>query len=74
MPIIASDWKYNREIIQDGVEGAILPPQDVDALVQKLYDLLEAPQAWNELKTACLHRATDYTTAKAITVLTERLS
>lgn len=73
VPIIASDWKYNREIVQDGVDGAIIPPRDFYALHDKLIELLNDPAAWNAMKPACLKRAADYMPSKVITVLTDKL-
>jgi glycosyltransferase involved in cell wall biosynthesis len=73
VPIIASDWKYNHEIVRDGVDGAIVPPRDVRALQSKLLEILEAPEEWNAMKVACLERAAGYMPDKAICVLTEKL-
>ena len=33
LPVIATDWNYNREIIKDGVTGIVIPPKDGSALV-----------------------------------------
>lgn len=73
VPIIASDWKYNHEIVRDGIDGAIVPPRDVSALHSKLLEILKDPEKWNEMKEACLERAAGYMPNKAICVLAERL-
>lgn len=33
LPIIASDWNLNTQIIKDGLTGNIIPPKNTDALV-----------------------------------------
>ncbi|MBQ8352011.1 MAG: glycosyltransferase [Clostridia bacterium] len=73
VPIIASDWKYNHEIVRDGVDGAIVPPRDVPALHNKLLEILDAPEKWNAMKVACLERAAGYMPNKAIGVLLDKL-
>lgn len=36
LPIIASDWNLNSQIIKDGVTGNIIPPMNTDALVNTM--------------------------------------
>ena len=36
LPIIATDWNMNTEIIKDGINGFIIPPNDIEALVEKM--------------------------------------
>jgi glycosyltransferase involved in cell wall biosynthesis len=36
LPVIASDWNMNREIIEDNVNGYIVQPRSVIALVEKM--------------------------------------
>lgn len=43
LPVIASDWNLNSDILKDNVTGIIIAPKDVDAL-------------YNAMKTVILHR------------------
>ena len=36
LPVIASDWKYNSEIIENGKDGIIVPIQDTDKLSEAI--------------------------------------
>jgi len=44
LPIVATDVGGNREIVQHGVTGRIVPARDADALAQAILDLLRDPQ------------------------------
>lgn len=43
LPIVATDVGGNREIVQHGVTGAIVPASDADALAQAILGLLRDP-------------------------------
>ena len=36
LPVIATDWNLNKEIICEGENGFIIPPNDVQALAKKM--------------------------------------
>ncbi|WP_288278172.1 glycosyltransferase [uncultured Prevotella sp.] len=36
LPLIASDWNLNKDVIIDGETGWIIPPHDIDALTEKM--------------------------------------
>jgi glycosyltransferase involved in cell wall biosynthesis len=73
VPVVASDWKYNCEIIREGHDGTVFPARDVCALTDKLVEIYENIDAWNAMKPNCLDRATEYLSENVIQVLTERL-
>ena len=39
LPVVCSDGGGNREIVEDGISGIVIPPADVDALVRALRSL-----------------------------------
>ena len=45
LPVVASDVGAVREMIQDGEEGRIISPGDVEALAESLVALADAPEA-----------------------------
>ncbi len=59
IPIVASDWKYNTEIVNESV-GFIFPPHDVDGLVQILEKLAQSPNLIVDKKDRCLEEAKIY--------------
>lgn len=44
LPIVATDVGGNREIVQHGVTGRVVPARDSEALAQAILDLLRNPQ------------------------------
>lgn len=65
-PVVAFDCDYGpREIISDGVNGALVPPGDVEALGRKIHELISGgPQALNSLSAAGRERARDFDVRK----------
>jgi glycosyltransferase involved in cell wall biosynthesis len=51
LPVVASDVGAVREMIVDGEEGRIISPGDVEALVEALVALAEAPDAGRRMGT-----------------------
>lgn len=74
IPVLASDWKYNSEIVEDGYTGFIFPSQNVQALVEKLIDLQDDVEKWNEIKLNCLQRANKYLPKNVVGSLIEKLA
>lgn len=46
MPVLATDVGGVRDIVQDGLAGSIVPAADVAALVEKLQQFIDHPEAW----------------------------
>ncbi|MDD2781650.1 glycosyltransferase family 4 protein [Sulfuricurvum sp.] len=59
LPVIASDWKYNREIITDHTTGLIFGIGS-DALSEMLDTLSNNPDLINRMRPACLIEAHKY--------------
>lgn len=72
VPVIASDWKYNAEIVNESV-GCVFPTRDVDALTKILLHLAEHPDDLLEKKPNCLDEAEKYRPEAALAALFERL-
>lgn len=70
-PVIASDWRYNAEIVKDGVTGVIHPTKDMDALVQHLCDITQRVDWWNSLRPQCLEEARKYQPSEIISKIVE---
>ena len=57
VPVIASDWKYNAEIVEDGVCGLIFPVNDINVLAEKLMWCELHPDEVLRMKKACIDYA-----------------
>lgn len=60
VPVVASDWKYNSEIIREGYTGTLFPPRDIDALTERLEYIVENIIWWENMRKTCLERAKQY--------------
>lgn len=58
VPVVASNIGGLREMIRDGVDGALLPPGDVDALESCLRELVEDPERVSTLRRAIVEPPT----------------
>jgi glycosyltransferase involved in cell wall biosynthesis len=75
LPVIASDWMYNNEIICDGETGYIykLRENKADGLIEILMKIAEKPDAIIEMRKRCLLEAEKYKPQKALAGLLSRL-
>ena len=71
IPVIASDWKYNTELVLDGKTGLIFKSKDEEDLKKKLISLLDYDIAF--LKTNALSEAQKYAPETAIKTLTSKM-
>ena len=72
VPVIASDWKYNREFVDDEV-GYIFKVREVEALSETLEKLKNNISEVNSKKISCIKRAYCYTTEFVLEMLISRL-
>lgn len=60
LPVIASDWHCNTEIIKDKETGFIIPPKDVDALYDKMKFFIENKGDMGSMRLKCKEEAKKY--------------
>lgn len=63
-PVVASNIAGYRDVIQDGVTGILVPPEDEVALAEALIALLRAPARRAQLRTAALDAVRQYDWAR----------
>ncbi len=49
MPVIATDWRANRDLIEDGKTGFIIPVNNPGAIAEKMRQLIEDPKSIDRL-------------------------
>ena len=72
IPVIASDWKYNPEIVSEDV-GFLFPTKDVDALTEILCRIYGDNSLINDKKEACLAKSRQYLPENAMQVLIDNV-
>lgn len=72
VPVIASDWKYNAEIVNEDV-GYVYKAGDNAAFAKLLETVAVNPTMLLRKKKPCLHEAGKYKIDKAIKVLIEQI-
>lgn len=60
LPVIATDWNMNSEIVEDGINGFIIPPKDAHSLANKMMWVMENKDILKETGTRNQERANDY--------------
>ena len=70
IPVIASDWKYNKEIVQDGKTGVVIHA----SLLEEINRAISNPSHFNVMKPLCLQEAQKYTPRGAIRPLLKHLT
>lgn len=73
VPVIASDWRYNAELIRPYSNGILVKCKDVDDLTSGLRYLHENVDEWNRMKAECLKEYRCYLPENALKVLTDRM-
>jgi glycosyltransferase involved in cell wall biosynthesis len=56
IPVIATDWNMNSEVITEGKTGKLIPARNASRLVDCMLDVMQQPDTWKEMSAEC-HRA-----------------
>jgi glycosyltransferase involved in cell wall biosynthesis len=73
LPVIASDWNMNREVVEDGRTGRIIPPKNPVALAAAMASVLDDPGSWALMSEACHMAVRDYDAEKVLASYLEPL-
>ena len=69
LPVIASDWNANKEIIRHGVQGIVYPFDDVQTLYDAIVWALAHTDAFNEMRVACRAQFAAYMPETVLTTI-----
>lgn len=73
VPVVASDWKYNSEIVKAGVTGYIYSAKNVEELARILQSDVYSFEKIKAMKENCLTEAEKYQPDKVVDILFEKL-
>ncbi len=60
MPIIASDWNMNKDVIDNGKSGWLIPVNDSSTLADKMLFAINNVASISEMSDYCKHKALSY--------------
>ena len=60
LPIIASDWNLNKDVIEDGQTGWIIPAHDVKALTERMKFAIDHPEEVQRISAICHKKVAQY--------------
>lgn len=66
LPVIASDWKYNSEIIKSGMTGVIFKTHSINELKNAIMSVDKDIKKWNLMRQNCISEAKEYLPANAM--------
>ena len=67
LPIIASDWNMNKEVVQDGKTGFIIPVHDYKALANRMKAFINGDVDLLSMKQNCLEYVKQFDYRKVVT-------
>jgi len=73
LPVVASDWKYNSQLVNSGETGILFAPQSTEDLVKKLDGLMSDLQLIERMHGNCLQKAAEYHADKVLEELKQTL-
>ncbi len=73
VPVIASDWRYNAELVKEGRTGLLFPTRDVGALTEILKAAPTDLKRWEAMRRLSLEEAHKYQPSEIINILLERI-
>jgi glycosyltransferase involved in cell wall biosynthesis len=74
LPIIASDWKYNGEFVENGVNGYLCSPYDVDVYCNAIKDLQKDLLKRNKMGEESYKKKDYYSVSNARNMMSEIFS
>ena len=60
LPLIATDWNMNKEVVEDGKTGIIIPIKDAKALASAMLKMMENPELVATMSQNSLNKAKDF--------------
>ena len=72
LPVIATDWHNNNEIITHGNNGFLVPIQDCESIAEILCNIALSPHKLLSIRKNCIKHATKYLPQNIIPLIINR--
>lgn len=73
LPVVATDWKFNKEMVRDGWNGYLCKPRSVESLYEALEKVVASPQKVAEMRKNCTDTIKPFSEQNVMTRLTSEL-
>lgn len=73
IPVVATDWKYNKDVITDNENGLLVSPGSIDELAAAVEKLFSDVELQNKMSRNNIKKALAYTPENVISILTDNL-
>lgn len=73
VPVIATDWKFNKEMVRDGWNGYLCIPRSVESLCEALEKVVASPQKVAEMRGNCTDTIKPFNEQNVMTRLSNEL-
>lgn len=60
LPIIATRWHFNNQVVEDGVTGILIEPQNTNALYETMLSFIQKKVDYESMQKNCLQKANQY--------------
>lgn len=74
IPVIASDWRYNAEIVENMKSGIVYPHKNVEELKKSILTLINDTSLVEKMKAYCVQEAKRYLPETVISILLENIA
>lgn len=69
LPVIASDWRFNKELVIDGITGFLVPVHDIIKLYKTIESCIDNIEIITKMKFEVLHYSERFSPAEATSEL-----
>lgn len=73
LPVIATRWNYNSDIIRDGEDGIMIDIGSAEQIVDAVEYLSDNPQIYAKMRANCLARCKEFLPENAISKVLEKM-
>ena len=73
VPVVATDWKYNEEVITHGKDGIIYSVNEREKLKDILLEVAQNPDMLNKMRPECLNHAEEFSPQKGVKIIIDQL-